>query len=61
MPAAAEMAKLKREVEALRAAIDLDLRPNSRTAMSPKDRRSIKSEIEACIQDLDELRTRLTE
>ena len=60
MPAVSEMAKVKRDVEALRAAVDLDLRPNSKTAMSPKDRRSIKSEIEQCIQELDELRTRLT-
>jgi hypothetical protein len=58
MAAVSEMAKLRRDVEALRAAVDLDLRPGSKTAMSPKDRRGIKSEIEQCIQELDELRTR---
>lgn len=59
MPAINEMVRLKREVEALKGALELDLRPGSRTAMTPVQRRSMRSEIETCIQQLDELRTRL--
>jgi hypothetical protein len=55
------MARLKREVEALRNALDLDLRPGSKTAMTPIQRRTMRSEIEICMQQLDELRSRLAE
>lgn len=60
MAAVNEMARLKREVEALAAAVELDLRPNSKTAMSAAQRRSLRSEIEHCVQRLDELRSRLS-
>ena len=60
MPAETEVAKLRRAVDALTAAVNLDLAPGSRSPMPPKDRRSIKSAIEQSIQELDELRTRLT-
>ncbi len=59
MPAANEMARLKREVEALGRAIELDLRPGTKTVMTPSQRRALRSEIEICVQRLDELRSRL--
>jgi hypothetical protein len=59
MPATTEMAKLKRDLTALVEAADLDLRQGSRTPMRPSERRALRSEIEKCMQELDELRTRL--
>jgi hypothetical protein len=60
MPANTEMARLKRDIEALVAAVNLDLRPGSKTAMSASQKRSLKSEIQMSVQALDELATRLT-
>lgn len=60
MPAVTEVARLARDVDALTEAVALDLRPGSKTPMTLKDRRVIKSAIEDCMQQLDELRTRLT-
>lgn len=59
MLAVSEVARLKRDVEQLSAAIRLD-KPGSKSALTLKDRRAIKSEIDWCIQELDELRGRLT-
>jgi hypothetical protein len=59
MPATTEMIRLRRDVRALVAAANLDLMPGSKTAMTPGERRGLRSEIEACMQELDELRTRL--
>jgi len=60
MPAVNEMARLKRDVEALVQAVNLDLRPGSKSPMPQGERRSLRSEIETCMQSLDELRNRLT-
>ncbi|HEY0917957.1 hypothetical protein [Devosia sp.] len=61
MAAVNEMARLQREIEALAQAIDLDLRPNSRTAMTGAQRQSLRADIERCLQRLDELRSRLSQ
>ena len=60
MPAANEMARLARDVDALVVVVNQGLHPASKSPMTRSDRRAIKSEIEACMQKLDELRTRLT-
>ena len=59
MPATTEMARLQRDIRALIDAVNLDLRPGSKTPMTPAERRAIKSEIEKGMQALDELATRL--
>ncbi|WP_417307463.1 hypothetical protein [Devosia sp.] len=58
MPAVSEMSKLKRDIEALSAALR-PARPGQTLALSDKDRRAIRSEIDSCIRALDELRDRL--
>lgn len=60
MPAANEVARLKRTVEELRVVVTADLRPGSKQAMTPSEKRMLRSEIEHSIQVLDELRTRLS-
>jgi hypothetical protein len=60
MPAVNEMARLTRDVDALVVVINQDLRPGSKSPMNQSDKRAIKSEIEKCMQKLDELRTKLT-
>jgi hypothetical protein len=60
MAALNEVARLKRDVKTLVEAVNIDLRPNSKVAMTVSDRRNIKSEIENCMRELDELRNRLT-
>lgn len=60
MPAANEVARLKRTVEELRVVVTADLSPRSKQPMTPSDRRMLRSEIEHSIQILDELRTRLS-
>jgi hypothetical protein len=57
MPAANEIARLKRVIEELGDAIAADAR---RPSMSAGDRRALRSEIEMCIRALDELRTGLS-
>lgn len=59
MPATTEMARLQRDIRALIDAVNLDLRPGSKTSMTSAERRAIKSEIEKGMQALDELATRL--
>ena len=60
MPAMNEMARVRREIEALVRAVNIDLRPGARMAMGVSERRALRSEIEACVRELDELRNRLT-
>jgi hypothetical protein len=59
MPVGTEMARLRRSIEELAAGVEADLR--SRRGLGPADRRSLRSEIEECVQLLDELRNRLAE
>jgi hypothetical protein len=54
MQATSEIGKLKREIAVLR---DVVGRP--KPPLTALEKRTIKSEIERCIQDLDELRTKL--
>jgi hypothetical protein len=60
MPAGTEMARLKRNIEALAEAIRLDLKPGSKTPMTPAERRTLRSELQSCMQSLDELGSRLS-
>lgn len=55
MQATSEIGKLKREIAVLREIVG---RP--RPPLTVHEKRSLRSEIERCIQDLDELRTRLS-
>ncbi|MBN9308035.1 MAG: hypothetical protein J0I99_14555 [Devosia sp.] len=55
MQATSEIAKLKREIATLR---DIVVRP--RPALTAVEKRSLKSEIDRCILELDELRDRLS-
>lgn len=59
MAGSSEIAKLRREIEVLVQLVRQD-RPGAKATMTAKDRRALKAEIEWCIQELDELRTRLT-
>jgi hypothetical protein len=61
MPAATELARLQRDVEALIAAVELDLKVAAKSPMPPRQRMAMRSAIEDCIKDLDELRNRLAE
>ncbi len=60
MPAVTEMARVRRDIDALVDAADLDLRPGSKTPMRPSAKQALRAEIEHCMQALDELRNRLT-
>ena len=60
MPAANEVARLKRTVEELRLVVTADLRPGSKQPLTASEKRALRSEIEHSIQVLDELRTRLS-
>ena len=60
MPAMNEMTRVKREIEALVRAISVDLKPGPKIVMTLTERRTLRSEIEICMRELDELRNRLT-
>ena len=60
MPTMNEMARVKLEIEALIRAVNSDLRPSAKSAMPITERRALRSEIEICVRELDELRNRLT-
>jgi len=55
MAAASELQRLRRDIADLAALV----RPNARAPLSARERQALKSEIEALIQSLDELRTQL--
>lgn len=54
MQATSEIGKLKREIAVLREVVG-----RAKPPLTLQEKRSLKSDIERCIQDLDELRTRL--
>ncbi len=60
MAAATEMVRLRREIETLTEVVNQALRPGAKPGMSPSQRRALKSEIQDCMQQLDELGTRLS-
>ena len=55
MPGVADLAKLNREIDELMET----LTAAQRSRLSDRDRRALRSEIEICMQRLDELRNRL--
>jgi hypothetical protein len=57
MPFGTAMARLKAALAELETNVHADLR--SKPAITPKDRRALRGEIENCMQKLDELRTLL--
>ena len=59
MPAVTELARLKRDIATLVEAVAADIRPGSKSPMSSLQRRSMRAELEDCMQQLDELRNRL--
>lgn len=59
MAASREMARVRREIENLVAAIDADIGRGAKETVSRESRRALRSEIEACMQRLDDLRSRL--
>ena len=59
MLATSEIAKLKREISILRD-IGGQSRPGTKNPMSAAERRTLKSDIERCILELDELRAKLS-
>ena len=60
MAAATELVRLKREIETLVDVVNQALRPGARPGLSPSQRRLLKSEIQDCMQVLDELGTKLS-
>jgi len=59
MAASREMARVTREIESLGEAIEADIRRGAKETVSREARQALRSEIEACMQRLDELRGRL--
>lgn len=57
MPFGTAMARLKSALDELDNNVRADLR--GKTVVTEKDRRAMRSEIETCLQQLDELRTLL--
>ncbi|CAN7327973.1 hypothetical protein ASC89_00610 [Devosia sp. Root413D1] len=60
MLATSEIAKLKREIATLRDIVGQS-RPGTKNPMSSAERLSLKSEIDRCILELDELRGKLSQ
>lgn len=60
MAANIEAARLRRSIAELSAALELDLRPGSKTAMSTAEKRAMKAELQNCMQMLDEISARLS-
>ena len=58
--AATELARLRREIETLVEVVNQALRPGAKPGMTAAQRRTLKSEIQDCMQQLDELGTRLS-
>jgi len=58
MAVSAEIAAVKRSMTALISGVNTDLR--AKLPMADTDRRMLKREIEALMQDLDELRIKLS-
>jgi len=54
MPAINEAERLRRDVQLLVDAVDLGLRPGTRSPMSPREQWAVRAEIETCMQRLDE-------
>ena len=59
MAAATEIARLRREIDTLVEVVEQALRPGAKQGLNPSQRRALKSEIQDCMQVLDELSTRL--
>ena len=60
MLAVSELARLRRDIEAVSHVLDINLRPGAKSHVTDQDRRTAKAEIERCIQARDEMRGRLS-
>ena len=60
MTVAAEMTRLKRDLDSLAEEVAVNTGPRARTPLSPSERRTLKAEIQGLIQRLDELAARLS-
>jgi hypothetical protein len=60
MAAATELVRLKREIATLTEVVNQALRPGAKQSLTPSQRRALKSEIQDCMQSLDELGTKLS-
>lgn len=60
MSVAAEMTRLKRDVDSLEEEITVNTGARAKSPLSPGQRRSLKADIQGLIQKLDELSGRLS-
>ena len=60
MAAATELARLRREIDTLIEVVNQALRPGAKPGLNASQRRALKSEIQDCMQALDELGTKLS-
>lgn len=60
MSVAAEMARLRRDIDSLAEEIAVNTRAGAKAPLTPGERRSHRAEMQALIQRLDELATKLT-
>jgi hypothetical protein len=57
--AASELARIRRDLASLEEEVAIALAPRSKSPLSTAERRSVRSELQALIQRLDELSTKL--
>ena len=60
MAVPAELARIRRDLESLAEEIAVGTGPRAKAPLSAADKRKLKGEIQALIQQLDELTQRLT-
>ncbi len=59
MSAATELARLKRDITSLEEEIATSIGPRAKAPLTAADRRAVRAELQALIQTLDELNSRL--
>lgn len=60
MSVAAELSRLKRDLDSLEEEIAVNIGPRAKAPLTDAQKRSLKAEMQGCIQKLDELAGRLT-
>jgi len=60
MSVASELTRLKRDIDSLSEEIAVNSGPRAKTPLSANERRSLKAEMQALIQRLDELTGKLS-